>query len=90
MEEIKLLREQIDLINEKLVELFERRMELSIKIGEIKKEKGLKVLDSNREREIIERSIILLRNKELSGELEIFLKNIMASSKRIQQKISQE
>lgn len=85
MEELELLRKQIDEIDEKLVELFESRMELATRIGAIKEEKGLEILNSKREEEVVKKNIMLLKNSELSRELEIFFKGIMDSSKRIQQ-----
>lgn len=44
-------REQIDLIDDDLVKLFAKRMEVSSKIAQFKKEKSLPVLDVKRERD---------------------------------------
>lgn len=44
-------REQIDLIDDELVKLFAKRMEVSSKIAQFKKEKSLPVLDVKRERD---------------------------------------
>lgn len=44
-------REQIDLIDDELVKLFAKRMEVSSKIARFKKEKSLPVLDVKRERD---------------------------------------
>lgn len=84
MEELELKRKQIDEIDEQLVELFEKRMELVAKIGVIKEEKGLQVLNFKREEEVIKKAIAHLKNKELSHELEIFFRSLMDSSKKIQ------
>ena len=85
MEELEILRTEIDIIDEQLVELFEKRMELAIKIGDIKKQKGMQILDSQREKAVIKNAIAHLKNKDLSDELEAFLRNLMDSSKKIQQ-----
>ncbi|MGI5998934.1 MAG: chorismate mutase [Lutispora sp.] len=85
MEELEILRKEIDIIDEQLVELFEKRMELAIKIGDIKKQKGMQILDSQREKAVIKNAIAHLKNKDLSDELEAFLRNLMDSSKKIQQ-----
>lgn len=85
MEELEILRKEIDKIDEQLVELFEKRMELAIKIGDIKKQKGMQILDSQREKAVIKNAIAHLKNKDLSDELEAFLRNLMDSSKKIQQ-----
>ena len=48
--DIKELREQINEIDEKLVELFLKRMEVSAGVAAYKKERGLPVFDAQRER----------------------------------------
>ena len=55
MNNIEALRREIDETDEKIAELFLKRLTLSRKIGEIKKEKALPVTDSAREEEILER-----------------------------------
>lgn len=52
---IEELRREIDETDEKITELFIKRLALSRKIGRIKKEKNLPVLDEKREEEIIEK-----------------------------------
>ena len=49
--DLKELRKQIDAIDEQMVDLFCRRMEVASNIAEYKKEQGLPVLDVGRERE---------------------------------------
>lgn len=49
------LRNEINSVDERLVELFEKRMALSGKIAEYKKENGIPVFDEKREKEIIEK-----------------------------------
>ncbi|SHI75546.1 chorismate mutase [Lutispora thermophila] len=84
MKELELLRKEIDDIDEQLVRLFEKRMELAVKIGAIKKKMDMAVLDSRREEEVIEKAIDRLKDKKLSEELELFFRNIMDLSKKIQ------
>ena len=47
------LRLEIDKIDDELIKLFEKRMEVSAKIGEYKRENKLPILNSQREREKI-------------------------------------
>ena len=47
------LRSQIDEVNDQLLELFERRMDISAKIAACKREQGLPVADPTRERSIL-------------------------------------
>lgn len=86
MNEIQILREQIDIIDDKLVELFEKRILLTKKIGDIKKQNGIEMVDTKREEEIINRGISILKNKDLSSEAKLFLRNIIELSKKVQQK----
>lgn len=52
---IEELRREIDEIDGKITELFVKRLALSRKAGEIKKEKNLPVRDEKREKEITEK-----------------------------------
>ena len=60
--ELKDLREQIDLIDREMVDLFIRRMNLASEVAEYKREHGLPVLDASRERALLDKI------SELSGE----------------------
>ena len=53
--EIQELRKQIDRMDSQMVELYRQRMETAAQIGTYKREKGLPVLDSERERELLNR-----------------------------------
>ena len=62
MDELQELRREIDGIDRELVELFRRRMDVTARVGEYKRERGIPVLDQERERQV-------LQNKgELAGE----------------------
>ena len=52
---IESLREEIDKIDDKILELFIKRMCIRNKICEIKKANGINLRDFNREKEIIDR-----------------------------------
>lgn len=60
--ELTQLRDQIDSIDRELVELFKRRMNVSAQVAEYKRRTGMNVLDSSRER------ALLNKVSELSGE----------------------
>lgn len=49
------IREEIDRLDGELLRMFNRRASLALKIGEIKKERGLPVYDPTREKRIFER-----------------------------------
>ena len=60
--ELTELRNQIDSIDRELVELFKRRMNVSAQVAEYKRQTGMNVLDSSRER------ALLNKVSEFSGE----------------------
>ena len=53
--DIRALREQIDLIDRQIVDLYGRRMEVARAIGRYKRENGLPVLDREREESLLSR-----------------------------------
>ena len=64
--DINELRNKIDGVDDKLVELFLERMDLAVEIAKYKKENELPVLSKGREREV------LARVAEKSGDLEMY------------------
>ncbi|MFX1489832.1 MAG: chorismate mutase, partial [Promethearchaeota archaeon] len=54
-EELKRLREEIDQLDDKLVELLNKRGNIVIQIGKLKEKLKLKVFQPEREKEVIER-----------------------------------
>ena len=58
---LKKKRNEIDLIDRKLLDLLNQRLRIAMKIGRIKKETGEKIYDSKRENEVLER--LRTRNK---------------------------
>lgn len=84
MDDLKTLRKEIDNIDGELVDLFERRMEIVLKISEYKKENNIPILNSSREKEVIKRNVQRLRNKSFKEGLEEFFINLMNISKKLQ------
>lgn len=50
-------RRELDFVDRELCKLLERRFEVSKRIGNYKKEKGMPIEDLNREKEIIEEKV---------------------------------
>jgi chorismate mutase/prephenate dehydratase len=67
MEDIKKLREQIDRIDEKILELLNKRAKAARKIGEIKLRQGLEIHVPERERAIFEK-ILRINREKFGGE----------------------
>lgn len=85
MDELKKYRQSIDEIDEQILVLYLKRMEVSHQIGILKKESNLTVCDKKREAEII----ASLSNKIEDGKLRMLyidlLKLIIEQSKKIQE-----
>ena len=73
MDKLELLRKEIDDIDMQLVELFEKRMETVLKVGEYKAKKNLPILSKSREEEVIIKSINYLKDRSLQEYLKDFL-----------------
>lgn len=77
-------RKEIDKIDKELVELFERRMNVAIKVAEYKIENNIPILNEAREAEVIENNVNRLNNKEYSKLTEKFFANLMELSRSLQ------
>lgn len=85
MEDLEKLRDKIDSIDEKIVMLFEERMNTVLKVAEYKKQNNIPILNQNREKQVIEKNKKYLKCVEFEDYLKEFLKNLMDISKKIQQ-----
>lgn len=84
MDELNKYRNEIDEIDKKITELFERRMDISREIARCKKEQGIGILNAKREEEVIQKNLSYLKNKDYRFILEGFYRNLMNLSKLIQ------
>lgn len=78
------LRREIEEIDNELRKLFIKRMEVSVKIGNYKKDNNLPVLDQIREDELILKYEKLLNDHKMWPYYKEFILNIMKISKEIQ------
>jgi len=78
------LRKQIEIIDQEMLDLFLKRMDVSAKIGAYKKEHQLPILDENREHELLEKQKALLNNETLWPLYRKFLIEVMKLSKEYQ------
>ncbi|MCY6959241.1 chorismate mutase [Clostridium brassicae] len=84
MQELEELRKEIDNIDKELTELFERRMEIALKVAKYKREKDIPILNENREKEVIKKNLNYLKNQKFKEGLEKFFKDTMDISRKIQ------
>ena len=85
MIELELMRKKIDEIDDKLLVLFKERLEVSKKIGLLKKKHNMKIFDPQREQEIIDNYTQNVSDDE-KKYIEKFLTNLMDISKEGQTK----
>ncbi|MBU3191489.1 chorismate mutase [Clostridium bowmanii] len=80
------LRNEIDKIDGNLLSLFEKRMEVVLKIAQYKKKNNIDILNAAREEAVIKETLDLVKNKDLLLEVEEFFKSVMEISRGYQNK----
>ncbi len=84
------LRQQIDEIDAKIVELYERRMDVCRQVAEYKIENGKKVFDKQRETEKLARVKSLAHTEVNAQGLEELFEQIMSMSRKLQYRLLTE
>lgn len=87
MNKLEIARENINRIDREIAKLFEERMREVEEVIAYKLENNLEILDSGREKEVIERNSKLLKNENLKKYYIDFLENMMRISKDYQKDI---
>lgn len=90
MSELDLLRGAIDEVDRQIVSLFERRMEVTRRVGEYKKKVGMPVLDPKRERDVLQKKIDWLHDPELKTDVTSLYETIMGLSRKQQRQLVHE
>lgn len=85
MKDLSKIREEINEIDKKIVELWKERMDLCLLVAEYKKENNLPVLDSKREAELLNR-IANMAGENLEVYSRVLYDTIMTVSKSYQHK----
>jgi len=75
-------RRNLDLLDQKLLTVLNRRLRISLEIGKIKKRTGKKIYDAEREKEILDR----LKRKNKGPLKERDLKKIFATIMQVSRK----
>ena len=83
MEKLQEYREEIEKIDEELAKLICKRMDVSLKIGQLKKENNLSIYDPKREETLREKNLSRVEEKYKKGYNEI-LNVILKVSKDLQ------
>ena len=89
MADLQELRREIDGIDKQLVELFRQRMDVTRQVGEYKRERGIPVLDQERERQVLQNKGELAGEELRPGVITLF-QTIMAISRRQQRDLADQ
>ena len=81
MQEIDKLRSEIDSIHRELATLFRCRLQLTIKIWEIKKSGNLPLIDPKRENEIIHQFDDFISDGPEKAAVQSFFKNLLGDTR---------
>lgn len=84
MNKLDVLRKEIDLIDDEMRILFEKRMAIVQEIGKYKKENNIPIFNPHREIEVINKNISKLQDESLKSYYLTFIQNIMDISKKYQ------
>lgn len=78
-------RKKIDIIDEKIMALFEQRMEEVALVALYKKENNMEIFQEDREKEVIEKNLNRVKDEKLKKYAKVFLENMMNVSKMYQE-----
>jgi chorismate mutase len=78
------LRKEIESIDQEMLDLFIKRMDVSYQIGMYKKEHQLPIYDEKRENDLYDKQRALLDNETIWPLYKKFLKEVMNLSKEYQ------
>ena len=89
MDELQQYREEIDRIDRQMVELFRQRMAVTGQVGQYKLERGIPVLDAQRERQVLQDKARLVDGDLRPGVTTLF-QTMMSISRRQQRDLTRE
>lgn len=87
MNDLEKARIEINRIDKEIAKLFEQRMKVVEDVIDYKIKNGMEILDSNREKEVIERNKSLIAEKKYEKYYLEFIINMMKISKDYQKEI---
>lgn len=81
------LRVEINEIDDQIIRLFERRMQVARAVGTYKKERNLPILNAEREKAVLQVNLDKLDDQTLRSVGERFLQTMMDLSKELQEEL---
>ena len=87
MTELEKCRVEIDEIDRKIIELYEKRMNIVKRVTQYKIENSIPVLDSNRESKMLEKNLNLINELEFKKYYPSVLNGFLKASKDMQSEL---
>lgn len=87
MEKLEICRDLIDSIDNQIIELYVKRMEIIKEITKLKIENDLPVLDQNREKIMLEKNLGKIKDDEFKKYYKDVLEGFLKASKKMQKDI---
>lgn len=87
MEKLEICRDLIDSIDNQIIELYVKRMEIVKEITKLKIENDLPVLDQNREKIMLEKNLEKIKDDEFKKYYKNVLEGFLKASKEMQKDI---
>lgn len=82
--DLKEIRKEIDALDRQMVECFERRMNIVLKVADYKAQNNMCILDREREQQVINKNKALLHNPAYAQALQGVLEEVMRVSRELQ------
>ncbi len=83
-DELNLYREKIDEIDSKIIELYEKRMDIIKKVNEYKLKNNIPTFDSSRENTMLEKNLLKIKNNQYKKYYPLILDGFLKASKKMQ------
>ena len=87
MEKLEIYRDLIDSIDNQIIELYVKRMEIVKEITKLKIDNNLPVLDQNREKIMLEKNLEKIKDDEFKKYYKSVLEGFLKASKEMQKDI---
>ena len=87
MEKLEICRDLIDFIDNQIIELYVKRMEIVKEITKLKIDNNLPVLDQNREKIMLEKNLEKIKDDEFKKYYKSVLEGFLKASKEMQKDI---
>lgn len=90
MRDLDYLRAEIDRVDRQILDLYEQRMELCLDVGRYKKAKNLPVVNLEREKEVVDQKLELLKNQGNRAGIVALYELLMDQSRNAQSLLLEE